>query len=144
MQKRLLVIALIAFALVATGFAKKKPATPTEASSIEQALSAEKPAAVLFHNSKACKCTLTKCVSSLGIFQEAIEAAPGNYSYLAVDLSVATDLAQKYEAWAIPIVVFFDANGAETSRLRVNEITAEGLQTKLNEIAKESNKKKQK
>ncbi len=144
MKSRIIIIALIALSLVATAFAMKKPATPTEAVSLEEALSAKKPVAVLFHNSKVCRCQLTKCVKAIDIFKQTIEEIPGDYIYLQIDLSTESTLGRSYEVYAIPVVIFFDKDGAETSRLRVNEVTLENLKLKFGELAQAKTKGKKK
>jgi thiol:disulfide interchange protein len=135
MKSRTILIALIALSLVATAFGKKKAPGPTEVSSLEEALSAKRPAVVMFVNSKACGCILRACNASGIHFQATIDENPGNFVYLEVDIAHNPELVEEYQMFVVPAVVFFNEKGEETARLRSRQITPQSLKEHLEKYA---------
>ncbi|MGC9315696.1 MAG: hypothetical protein ACP5G4_08765 [bacterium] len=132
MKTHLLIIALIALAFAAVGFAEEAENGETnEIATLEEALSFGKPVAVIIHNTKVCDCTLKRCTAALELFQTAIEETPGDYISLTVDLAQTPDIGGMFSVKIVPTVIFFDSEGEEITRLQSLQIREEQLLEQL-------------
>jgi thioredoxin-related protein len=111
----------------------------TEYKSVEQATKDGFNTIVFFTNTKACKCTATKCQTAGKMLSDYMTNIPEGFVSVTVDLSTDKDTALKYKVVNVPALLIIDKNGEVKSRLEGWQLNEKNLDEKLAQF----NEKKQ-
>ena len=107
---------------------------------LEESFETGKPVVCLFYTQKSCKCTNDRCKKAMDFMVEIKDKLPENITYCEIETASNAEIVKKYRLVSPPVLLFFDSEGKQITRLDAWKIDWKNIETELEKLQKEDDK----